>query len=102
MIELSGIKLRRVCSCTDQDRDPTIEIDVLEQIFDVIRLGVSEARTTDAVDESIGVYKQDQDNARRRTWNPFFWLAWAGRRIGPVGGRLFRPPLARFVKTSPR
>ncbi len=89
MIELSGIKLRRICSCTDQDRPPTIEIDVLEQVFDLIRLGVSEARATDVVDESIGVYKRDQKKARGRTWHPFFWAVWIFAWIAEFPTSLF-------------
>ena len=74
MIELSEIKLRRVCACTDPERPSTIEIDVLEQIFGLTRLGVSAGTITDVVDESIGVYKQDQRKALTRTRNPVFWL----------------------------
>lgn len=81
MIELSGIKLRRDCGSTNAEHPEIIEIDVLEQIFDLTRLGINSGKTVDVIDESIGVYQRDQRKARRRTWNPLFWLSWSVESI---------------------
>ncbi len=53
IIELSEIKLRRNCSCTDPKRPPILEIDLLEQIFGLTRLGVSSATVTETPVASI-------------------------------------------------
>jgi hypothetical protein len=74
IIELSGITIRRVLKSTADGSPPSEEIDLLEMVFDLQKFGFNYNRATDVIDESIGVYKNDQKKALSRSYNPIFWL----------------------------
>lgn len=77
MIRLAGINTRRSCA----RRGPTgysttmLEVDVIEQMWELEALVMSTREPTVVIEEAIGEYERDQKNARGRAPNPFFWLA---------------------------
>jgi hypothetical protein len=76
MIALAGIKTRRLCARRrGEPEPPPLEVDVIDQLWDLETLGVSFRQPAETIEEAIGVYKHDQDKAQRRTRNPFFWAA---------------------------
>ena len=82
MIALAGIKTRRVCVFRrGEPEPPPSEIDVIDQLWDLEWLGVSFRQPAETVEEAIGAYRDEQSNARARSRNPFFWIAWIAESI---------------------
>jgi hypothetical protein len=52
-----------------------LEVDVIEQMWELEALAMSTREPMVVIEEAIGEYERDQKNARGRARNPFFWLA---------------------------
>jgi hypothetical protein len=74
MIALADIKTRREFATRVKGVSSLLEVDVIQQFWDLETLGVSFRAPMDVVEEAIGRYKTDQKNALCRTRNPFFWI----------------------------
>jgi hypothetical protein len=88
MTRLAGINSRRQCARRGASAYSTtmIEIDVIEQMWELEALGISTREPMVVIEEAIGIYKHDQNRARCRTWNPFFWITFL---IESIVGILF-------------
>jgi hypothetical protein len=67
-------KIRAFRATVRRDGSP-VDIDVLAHLWELETCRVSVMLPVDAIEEAIGVYRDDQAKSRFRTFNPFFWLA---------------------------
>lgn len=73
------------------------DIDVLVDIFDAVPSSLNGESVLDCIDRAIGIYDNDQKDARIRTFNPFWWL---GRLFMLVGRLPFMALAAAGFDTS--
>jgi hypothetical protein len=63
-------------------------VDVLANIFGLVRLQMSPENIFDYIDKAIGVYSFDASSARIRTFNPFFWIWQVFEYLGKIPFRI--------------
>jgi hypothetical protein len=85
-------KIRAYRATIRRDGSP-IDIDVLAHLWELETYRVSLSLPVEAIEEAIGVYRDDQAKSWFRTLWPFFWLA---RAIDWIADAIFHVLVALF------